>query len=261
MASLFQTDVEELLPFLASGKRLVILEEIERTYLRKIGGFQAIRTLLNLISSTSKNTLWILSLNQTALHFLENVISFDENFSHRINAMAVAPELLTNAILLRHNLSGLRLQLTSPKVEESRMGAIRHLLGLEKDTEQSYFESLYRQSEGIFRSAFELWLQSVDRVEGGVLYMLSPVQPEYGRMLAQFTDEDIFRLQAVLQHGSLTAQEMAQIFDESEDKSNHCMGKLIAWDILEQDPNHPGFRIRPAAGRLVRNALYRQNLL
>ena len=261
MASLFQTDVNELLPFLSSGTRLVILEEVERTFLRRIGGFQAIRALLNLISATSKNTLWILSLNQAALHFLEKVISFDENFSHRINAMAVPQENLTNAILLRHNLSGLRLQLMSPKADGSRMDGVRRMLGLEKDTEQSYFESLYRQSEGIFRSAFELWLQSVDRVEGGVLYMLSPAQPEYGKMLAQLTLEDEFRLQAVLQHGSLTAQEMAQIFDETVEKSNHCMDKLIAWDILEQDPNYPGFRIRPAAGRFVRNALYRQNLL
>jgi len=261
MASLFQTDVNELLPFLASGKRIVILEEVERTFLRTIGGFQAMRALLGLISATSKNTLWILSLNQTALHFLEKVISFDENFTHRINAMAVAHEHLTNAILLRHNLSGLRLQLTSPKSDDSRMDGVRRLLGLGKDTEHSYFESLYRQSEGVFRSAFELWLQSVDRVEGGVLYMMSPVQPEYGRMLEQLAIEDIFRLQAVLQHGSLTAPEMAQIFDETIEKSSYCMDKLIAWDILEQDPNHPGFRIRPAAGRFVRNALYRQNML
>jgi hypothetical protein len=214
-----------------------------------------------LISATSKNTLWILSMNQSALRFLENIIPFEENFSHRINAMAVAPEHLTNAILLRHNLSGLRLQLMSPESGNSRFDAVRRILGLEKDAEQSYFESLYRQSEGVFRSAFELWLQSVDRVEGGVLHMLSPMQPDYGKMLAQLTQEDAFKLQAIQQHGSLTAEELALVFDESIEKSGQSIDKLTAWDVLENDPNSPGSRIRPAAGRFVRNALYRRNLL
>ena len=200
-------------------------------------------------------------MNQVALNFVENVVSFEENFSHRINAMAVTPDQLTEALLVRHNLSGLRLQLASPKPDNSRIDAVRRLVGLGKDPEQYYFESLYRQSEGIFRSAFELWLQSVDRIEGGVLYMLSPSEPDYGKMLSQLTLEDVFKLQAILQHGSLTVEESAQIFDESYEKSNRCIDKLIAWDVLDKDPNCPGFRVRPAAGRFVRNALYRQNLL
>ena len=118
-------------------------------------------------------------------------------------------------------------------------------MGLGKDPEQYYFESLYRQSEGIFRSAFELWLQSVDRIEGGVLYMLSPSEPDYGKMLSQLTLEDVFKLQAILQHGSLTVEESAQIFDESYEKSNRCIDKLIAWDVLEKDPACPGFRVNP----------------
>jgi two-component sensor histidine kinase len=261
LGSLFRVEVQQLLPFLQSEKRVVILEEVERTFVRKIGGFHALRALMSLISATSKNTLWILSLNQVALNFLESVISFEENFSHRINAMAVAQEHLTEAVLLRHNLSGLRLQLTSPKTDHPRIDALQRFLGLERNPEQYYFESLYRQSEGIFRSAFELWLQSVDRIEGGVLYMLSPAQPEYGRMFSQLTLEDIFKLQAVLQHGSLTAEELAQIFDESIETCTLRTDKLAAWDILEPDPICPGFRVRPAAGRFVRYALYRQNLL
>jgi hypothetical protein len=261
LASFFQTEVSELQQFLKSEKRLVILEEAERTFIRTIGGFHALRALLDLISATSRNTLWVLSMNQVALNFVENVVSFEENFSHRINAMAVAPDQLTEALLVRHNLSGLRLQLASPKPDNSRIDAVRRLLGLGKDPEQYYFESLYRQSEGIFRSPFELWLQSVDRIEGGVLYMLSPSEPDYGKMLSQLTLEDVFKLQAILQHGSLTVEESAQIFDESYEKSNRCIDKLIAWDVLDKDPNCPGFRVRPAAGRFVRNALYRQNLL
>jgi hypothetical protein len=261
LSSLLQVDVAELDHQLKSEKRLIILEEAERTFVRCIGGFSGLRTLLNLISETSRHTLWILSLNETALLYLTRIVAMEEYFSHRINAMAVPPEHLRNAILLRHNLSGLRLHFEELSSLNSRSKKIRDLLRLEKDTEGVYFDSLYRQSEGIFRSAFELWQQSVDRVEGGVLYMLNPPNPSYDEMISRWTTDDAFLLQAILQHGSLTPEEIALIFDYSLERSRSRIGKLIAWEILEPDPNNPGFRIRPEAGRIVREALYRQNLI
>ncbi|MBN1568218.1 MAG: hypothetical protein JXA73_10250 [Acidobacteria bacterium] len=261
LASLLQTDEADLRSRLKSAKQLIVLEEVERTYIRRIGGFQGLRALLDLIAATSGNVLWILSLNEVALRYLTRVISIEEYFSHRINAMAVAPQHLRNAILLRHNLSGLRLHFAEPPPSMSRNIKVRQLFGLEKDAEQNFFDSLYRQSEGIFRSAFELWQQSVDRVEGGVLYMLHPVDPSFEGVISRFTLEDTFILQSILQHGSLTPEEISQIFDYSPERSNSRIEKLIAWEIIEADPNSPGFRVRPEAGRVVREALYRQNLL
>jgi hypothetical protein len=261
LSSLLQAKVNELDRYLGSGKRIVVLEEVERTFLRRINGFQGLRALLDLISISSRNTLWILSLNETALRYLAKIIALEEHFSHRINAMAVTPDHLSNAILLRHNLSGLRLQFAAPRSADSRIGSVRRFFGLEKDAEQLYFESLYRQSEGIFRSAFELWQQSVDRVEGGVLYMLNPVDPNYGGIISRLTLQDSFTLQAILQHGGLTPEDISSIFDCTDEISKSRLEKLIALEIIEADPNSPGFRVRPEAGRIVRDVLYRQNLL
>jgi hypothetical protein len=261
LSSLLQTDVNELDRHLGSGMRIMVLEEVERTFMRRIGGFHGLRVMLDLISSTTKNTLWILSLNETALRYLAKIIALEEHFSHRINAMAVAPQHLRNAILVRHNLSGLRLQFAAPRLADSRLERVRRFFGLEKDVEQLYFEALYRKSEGIFRSAFELWQQSVDRVEGGVLYMLHPNDPDYGGLISRLTLEDSFTLKAILQHGGLTPEEISTIFDCTFDTSRSRLEKLIALEIVEADPNSPGFRVRPEAGRIVRDALYRQNLL
>lgn len=262
LSSLVQTDVRELDRYFKSDRRLVVLEEVERTFLRCVGGFQGLKALLSLISTTSRNTLWVLSLNETALRFLTRIVAMEEYFSHRINAMAVSPPHLRNAILLRHNLSGLRLHFAEPpSFRDTRNKRVRQLFGFDRDTEQIFFESLYSQSEGIFRSAFELWQQSVDRVEGGVLYMLNPTVPDYEKMISKLTLEDAFMLHAILQHGSLTTEEISQVFDYGLEKSNSRIEKMIAWEIIEPDPNNPGFRIRPEAGRVVREVLYRQNLL
>jgi hypothetical protein len=261
LSSLIQCDPRDLEPDLRSNRRLIVLEEVERTYIRHIGGFKGLRALLDLISATSRSTLWVLSLNEAALSYLTRAVGIQEYFSHRINAMAVAPEHLRNAILLRHNLSGLRLHFSGAQDSNSRGGRLRAILGFAKEDEQAFFELLYEQSEGIFRSAFELWQQSVDRVEGGVLYMLQPTVPRYDGMISRLALEDSFLLQAILQHGSLTQEEASLIFDTRLDRSGNRLEKMIAWEIIEPDPNNPGFRIRPEAGRLVREALYRQNLL
>ncbi len=261
LSSFVQTDVNSLDSYLKSDKRLIILEEVERTFIRRIGGFEGLRALLNLISATSRNTLWILSLNETALRYLAKIVQMEEYFSHKINAMAVTPRHLRSAILMRHNLSGLRLQFAEPRSADTRVGKVQRLFGLEKRPDQIFFELLYRQSEGIFRSAFELWQKSVDRVEGGVLYMLTPAEPDFEGMISQLTLEDSFILQAILQHGSLTPEEISLIFDYAPEKSLRLLERLIACEILEADPNNPGFRVRPEAGGIVRDALYRQNLV
>jgi hypothetical protein len=261
LSSLLQTEGSDLDRQLKSKKQLIVLEEVERTFLRCIGGFQGLRALLDLISTTSRKTLWILSLNEIALRYLKRVILIEEFFSHRINAMAVTPQHLRSAILQRHNLSGLRLHFAEPSSTDSKSRKIQNLLGFDKDAEQIYFESLYGQSEGIFRSAFELWQQSVDRVEGGVLYMLNPTEPSYEEIISRLTLDDVFVLQTILQHGSLTPEEISVIFDISTEKSTNRIEKMVAWEIIEPDPISPGYRVRPEAGRLVREALYRQNLL
>ncbi len=261
LASLLEIEPTGVAGALTSKKQVILLEEVERTFIRNIGGFNGLRRLLELISQTSRSTMWILSVNETAYRFLDRVVGMGQSFSHRINAMAVLPEHLRKAILLRHNLSGLRLQFTSPLSAASRTRRSRQMLGLEKDPEQAFFDSLYRQSEGIFRSAFELWQQSVDRVEGGVLYMQEPMEPRYQSMVAGLTLQDSFTLHAILQHGGLTPEEHSKVFACDVNESLSVLERLRAWEILEPDPRSPGMRVCPEAGRLVREVLHHQNLL
>nr|WP_321477991.1 ATP-binding protein [uncultured Paludibaculum sp.] len=246
---------------LSTGRRVLILEELERTFLRRLGGFQAVEELLRIISATSHSTLWVLSLNQHSYQFLDAAVGLGEHFSHRINAMAVTPEELKTAILLRHHLSGLRLQYPPPMKVDPQFGRLRAILGLQQDPETHFFDALYRQSEGIFRSAFELWQKFMDRVEGGVLYLRQPEEPDCGPLLASLTLRDSQTLHAIVQHGSLTVEDHAGIFECSSQDSRLRLEKLIALEFLEPDPLCPGLRIRPEAGRIVHMALYRLNLI
>ncbi len=242
------------------GRRVVIVEELERTFLRCINGFEALREFLSLIRATSGSTLWILSMNQTSFRYLDACLGLGGSFSLRFNAMSVSQEHMTDAILQRHTLSGLRLQFASAPSGDPRLHRARRFLGLERTSQEVFFDGLYRQSEGLFRSAFQLWLGSIDRVEGGLVRMVHPLDPDYGRLEAELKIDDLFTLQAILQHASLTAQELAEVFDIGEEEGAARLERLLALEILEPEPGGAGLRVRPQAGRLVRDALARQNL-
>ena len=252
---------DDLRANLSSHPRVVMLEEMERTFLRRMNGFEGLRELLAIISATGRSTLWILSLNQHSFRYLDAAVNLSRHFTHRINAMAVPPQDLKNAILLRHYLSGLRMEYPPLPESDPRVSRVRRLIGLQQSAEELFFDSLYRQSEGVFRSAFELWQHYMERVEGGVLYMREPKEPNYDHMVGQLTLDGALALQAILQHGSLTDQDHSEIFECPIEESRMELERLVGLECLEPEPSSPGFRIRPEAGRFVHMALHRLNLI
>jgi hypothetical protein len=246
---------------LSERRQVVIIEEFERTFLRSMNGFEGLRNFLHLMSDTSASVLWIVSMNRVSFRYLDAVIGLGRSFSHRINAMSVGQEDMTDAIMQRHTLSGLRLQFAPMALGDPRVNRLRRFVGLEQSPRQLFFNALYRQSEGLFRSAFELWMGSIERIEGSVVQMLQPLDPNYKQLETELKTDDLFLLQAVLQHASLTAEESAEVLGIDIEEARCRLERLLALEVLEPEPACPGLRVRPQAGRFVRDALARQNLL
>ncbi len=252
---------DRLAEFLNVQPRVVILEEVERAFLRRIGGFEALRDLLSLISATARSVLWIVSINYHSWRYLDAAVGFQNHFSHKLDAVSVAPDQLKAAVLLRHNLSGLRLHFAPPPAGDRAGHRLRRVLGLEKSREERFFEALFRQSEGVFRAAFELWMNLTERVEAGVLHLRFPVEAPLEPLYREASLEELLCLQAILHHGSLTSEEHAQVFSWNPTASRILLEQLQAKGYLEPEPEAPGLRIRPEAGRLVRQLLHRHNLI
>jgi len=124
-----------------------------------------------------------------------------------------------------------------------------------------FLDSLYLQSEGVFRSALELWQALIERVEGGIVFMRQPVEPKFKLLDSELDLSDRFLLQAILQHGSLTPMEASRVLEMGMKECEGRTDRLQFLELLEPDPLYPGLRVRPEAGRFVRRALFRSNLL
>jgi hypothetical protein len=246
---------------LSGARRIVILEELERAFLRSVNGLEAIENLLALIQQTASRIFWIFSINDHAFRFLDAATDLGAAFSHRINVTSMTPENLRKAILQRHNLSGLRLEFAPPPPGDPRVERLRRLLGLEGDGEALFFRELYRQSGGVFRTASELWQANVDRVEAGAVQMRFPVRPQHAPLIQALGQPDHFTLHAILQHGSLSSGELSAVLLEPPMRSAARLDRLRSLGLIEPDPGYPGFRVRPEARMVVIEALGSVNLI
>jgi AAA ATPase domain len=245
---------------LEATPRVLILEESERIFLRKVDGFAVVHHLMHLMHRTAATTLWIIVMNDRSFRVLDAATHLHRIFSHRINAMSVSRSDLEAAILERHRLSGLRLVFAPPPAEDPRVNRAKRWIGLENSPQKLFFDSLFQQSEGIFRSAFELWLSSIERVEGDTIHIRQPLDPSFNRFRSELAQEDKFTLLVIQERGSLTREELAEVLCEPQNKSRGRTERLTALGLIERDPDHPGLRVRPDAQRFVNDLLRRANL-
>lgn len=254
-------DAAALESYLGEGRRVMILEELERTFLRHIGHYDAVHALGQLINATSGTVLWVVVVNQVAFRFLDAAVGIGHRFSHRIGAGTATTDQIRQAILVRHNLSGLRLRFETPATLRGPMARLRVRFDGKLDPERAFFEMAARQSGGVYRTAFNIWLGHIDGIRDGLCTIGAPATSDLAPLIEDLSLSDLFTLVALLQHGSLTAAEHAIVFQQPVETSRAQMDELIAREIVAQDPGRPGLRVRPEAMSVAQEALFRRNLL
>jgi len=228
---------------------------------RRVGGYGAIRELQRLIAATCSSVLWIASINQVAFQFLDASVNLGRSFSHRINAGGISRDDLRQAIMERHNLSGLRVHFPDPPPAHKLHSRLRARVEGQTDPESKFFEILASQSAGIYRTAFNIWIGQVESIQAGALYLQPFTMGDPAGVMEDLSLDQVFSLVAILQHGCLTPEEHSTVFPHPIADSRAQMDELLAREIIEADPRQPGFRLRPEAMPLVKEALYRRNLL
>ena len=260
LGTLLGCDPDELERFLLNQRRVIVLEEVEKTFLRQVGHLSAIRALQGLIAASSSSTLWILAINQIAFRLLDSTVQFRHTFSHQINAGTAQLDELRKAVMLRHNLSGLRLEFL-PGTSTGIWSKLPKCLQKKSDAEARFFSALSQQSDGVFRTAFNIWLAHVETVESGTMYMKPITMPDLAGIIGSLKSSDLFTLLAVLEHGVLTPAEHASIFQKGLATSQSQIDELVSREVLEYEVNRVACRIRPQAMRVVNEALSGRNLI
>lgn len=200
------------------GRHIVVLERLHLAFVRRAGGFEAIRAILALIGRTDHKLLWIVSLEAHPFAVLQRLLRLSDAFSHVIPMKGLEPAALEKAVLARHELSGYRLRFVADDATRERLG--RELRRARGDTaaeqtilRKQFYRTLHEASGGNLHSAIVYWLRAVSRAPDDTELLVSMLDPVEPPGLERFANDHLFALTAILVHGELEPEELAEVLD------------------------------------------------
>ena len=153
-------DEETLAKFLSTlSDKIVIVDGLERLFVRKVNGFECLRRFLSMVVNTDVSIFWICSVSKNAYNYLNRTVSLSEHFDYILDIDNMTGSDIREIIMKRNRLSGYSIQfLKSTGESEDNSPAIQ------EELEEAYFMDLEKSSGGNIGLSLTYWLQSVQSI-------------------------------------------------------------------------------------------------
>jgi len=219
-----------------NNKKVIILENIGRLFFKKISGFEALKTFSYIVSSTSKNILWICSIGKHPWTFVNNSFELDRIFFSKIDISELHRNDIRNIILNRHSVTGYHLFFKTDEISQLKNKFIKGATVEEEQKKASnqFFGKLEEFSEGNIISGMYYWLQSIKEVKDNTL-IIEPTRKIQFALLDKLEDIYLLTLSEILVHETFTDIEHSLLFDLNVEVSREILGYLAALNILYID--------------------------
>ena len=214
--------------------RVCTVENLERVFLRTIGGFDLITRLFAFMSETDTRVLWIGTMSSTGWQAVRSSEAAAAGLVVQHELDQFERDELEELILCRHRRSGLRLSFDAPDNGTPPLLA-RRAQTVEGDEErqallrEAFFDELFGLCGQNVMLALFYWFRAVhldpDDAEAGILHVrpLRPIRFDY---LDALSIEHAFALKALLDHGTLTISELAQVLQIDRSDSRALLESL-----------------------------------
>ncbi len=264
LSSLFKEDYlnyKDIILHLNSGgsKKIVVIENIQHLFLRKIGGFNSLKILFEIISATSINIFWVTTASLYAWNYLDKVLNINDYFGYVIRLSSFTDSQIVDVILKRHRVSGYNI-LFDPSQEDIKNKKYLRLSEVEKQNylKEKYFSNLNKFAKSNLSLSLLYWLRSTKEVQKETIVIKSIDEIDFS-FLSVLSSEKIFTLYVLLIHDGLTEQEHATIFNNDILKSRLVLLLMHDDGIINKRDNI--FTINPLLYRQTVSLLQAKNII
>lgn len=221
----------------SEDEHVIILENIERLFIRKINGFNLLEDFLLFLHTTKKHIYWIISINKYSFYYLNRVKFFSSHFPYIITLNPIDNEQLKENILARN--SGYNLVFLKPsKITKKFENQLKKATKEERQVllEDLYFKNLYDFAKGNMSKAILYARDSAYNVKEKSVY----VKPYEPKLIEDLQLSDLFILEAIFQHRALTIGELNVVLRNSNRQSRLTIEKLLEKDLIRATTNQKG---------------------
>lgn len=255
------TTNKELIEYLNNSQsaKLIILENLHHMFLKKVGGFESIKMLFELISYTAKKVMWIGVFTPETWQFLNKTISISNYFTSEIFMEALSSDQIKEIITKRNEYEDLQIRFI-PK-EESLKSTLFEKLGDEEKhsfLDDKFFKRLHKLSNGNISLALLYWVHSIEKIDTNILYIKEIDDFEYS-FVKNLSSQTLFALQALILHDGLTLHDFSVVMREPHEECHNMLMPMLEKGLLIQP--YKKYNINPIIYKHIHDYLSSKNYI
>jgi hypothetical protein len=246
-----------------SSRQVIILENADKIFTRTESGLERIKRFTSLINRTSSSIFWVILLSRAQASLLQTLIGFKDSFEYVLELSPLHRDQLEGLILARHQASGYQLEFEQPDLTafDYLFDPIKSV-NKKNHPKQLFFRRLERLCFGNPELALLIWLRaatiSETRDKTITIEPLARNRPSY---TASLTVKQRVILATLIQHRSLTQNQLVQIIQEPDDILSPDLNRLRKLGFIEQLSGTRSWRLTNMAEPIVTRELRQREML
>jgi hypothetical protein len=248
-----------------SNKRIFLIENIGKLYLRKHNGYEALKLFKIIVAQTQSNTFWICTCGKYVWDFYNVNFTINEIFTERIYTNLLHKKDIRSILLSRHNATGFDLEFQESNFYKlkSKFFKIKSKTIQQEELANEFFDKLEEYAGGNIISAMYYWLISIDQIKNNKLIMRPPHQISLN-IFNEISPDYFIILALLFRHGWLADTEIAEMLftdlREIKSKLNYLANiELIYKDKI--DLNSDKYFINKFVYKIIESELLKRNLI
>lgn len=252
--------IEHVIRVLNDGeKKIIILEDLQNLYFRKIGGFEALTALCQIIANTGKNVYWITTFTLYSWQYLVKAMNVQEFFSYVVQMGLLTDNQIVDLIWKRNRISGFNIQF---EPDESLLKEKKFRKLNENDQQawlkDRYFTSLNEFAHSNISLALIFWLLSTKKVDESTITIGTFQKPNIN-FISILSADKVHVLLALILHDGLTTEQLYSFLGTTESSSRMTLLALVEDGIVLKSDDLYG--VNPLVYRNAISMLTSKNLL
>lgn len=223
-----------------NGTSVIALDNCHNFFLRQVDGFEGWSTFIRVVNETCDRVFWMLTFDQSAWDYLNNVAQRVHYFRRLIVMPSWTEEQIRSLIMQRMRRARYGVSFSDLVVSQLQGAALSAQLGR---TSAGYFRLLWDLTGGNPRLAGHFWLDSLVPAKGSRAMHVHLFQAPEIEQLEALPDDILFVLTAVAEHQNLTVKEAASVTNLAVDFCRFAFKLCQEEGYLERGANQLRYRL------------------
>jgi hypothetical protein len=206
----------------------VVVDDLELWWERREGGLDVVEYLLAMTQEHGHRITFVISTSTYSFDLLDRLVPFSSSAAAVVHCEPFSAEELRQAVMRRHQSTGLKFEYRSRSEEDVSEWGIAKL-----------FTRHFDYSSGNIAAAFQSWLSHIDTTDGESILIQAPTGRDWDALDEIDGDAKSLLLQLML-HKEASRARLNRIFGRDEADMDRVVRDLVGASLLTESGNGTG---------------------